>query len=95
MTGVKVIERPMEWHRCHFRLAPSGEEHICRFWLDIEGKIVIPHKLMFQADWIYDLDTSKVLKNKTGRSCLIPLGVEEVDRSWLIQRKFVRRRPTP
>ena len=79
-------------HQIHVKLA-TDEEVIVACWLDATGKVVIPPKLAFAATWLYDCDAKAVLKNKTGRNFLVPLGVKEVDRSWLIDRGFVRGRP--
>ena len=82
--------------RLHIRLARTGEEIITKFWTsaDADGRLFIPQKLVFDADWIFDLDLGQVLKNKTGRNRLIPLGVAEVERSWLGERGYMRmRRP--
>jgi len=89
---VRQVQAP-ETHQVHVKLE-NGEEALVPCWLDNNGLIHVPTKLSLAAVWVYDCDARKVLKNKTGRSFLVPLGVKEVDRSWLVIHGFVRiRRP--
>lgn len=59
------------------------------------GSVHIPQKLLFEAVWIYDIEKRNIIKNKTGAKFIAPLGVTEVDRSWLAENGYVRmRRPS-
>lgn len=87
--------------RVHVKLA-DGEEVIVPLWKDAStGEIRVPAALMFQAVWVHELEGRKVLKNKTDKKLLVPIGVTEVGRDWLIERRFIRARkpqinqPTP
>lgn len=52
------------------------------------GELRIPARLRFTASWIYNIDTRKIIKNKTGRNFINTIGVPEVDaQEWLDRYK--------
>lgn len=100
MTSVSSVDTPRT-HRVHVVLSShwNNEEVIVPMWMNAitdGGNLHIPPALQTAAQWVYDLDDRKIIKNTTGKSFVIPLGVEEVSRDWLVKHKFVRvRRPQP
>lgn len=85
----------------HVRLREEagGDEVILPLWeaaqaTDTEqpGALHVPPKLLYAADWIYDIGRRHIIKNATGRNFLVPLGVPTVESSWLGDKGFVRLR---
>lgn len=97
MASIPSAQVPAS-RRIHVKLH-DGQEVIVPMWVRSEastserqeaGSLIIPAALMFMAVWIYDIDDRKILKNRTEKNFLVPLGVEEVTRQWLVDNRFVR-----
>lgn len=105
-TPVSVVEKlpPSKVPSCrlaHVKLSEEagGDEVIVPLWeaaqatvTEMPGALHVPHKLLYAADWIYDIELRRIIKNSTGRNFLVPLGVPQVDRSWLGDKGFMRVR---
>ena len=88
----RIIRRPGKWHRCHVVISVTGEEFICKVfvWDGGETAAGFPPRLLYRADWVYDLDERKIVKSRDGKFH-VPLGVIEVDEEWLRARGYTRR----
>ena len=85
----------------HVRLREEagGDEVILPLWeaaqatvTEQPGALHVPPKLLYAADWIYDIERRHIIKNTTGRNFLVPLGVPQAERSWLGDKGFIRVR---
>jgi hypothetical protein len=81
--------------RVHVKLS-NGDEAVVEFWEEsgdalTQGarELLIPPSLTNDAVWLYDLERRKILKNTTGRNLLVPLGVPDVPRAWLVEKGFI------
>lgn len=68
-------------HQVHF-LVHNGDEFVAPMFIR-DGRPSISGALLMRAQWVYDIDGRKIIKNKTGRNFIVSLGVQEVDRDWL------------
>jgi hypothetical protein len=85
MTKMRIETRDI-----HARLK-DGREFVFPVFLDpnsSDDKPLIPKKILFEADWVYDLTARQKIKDNCGKF-LVPLGVKRVSREWLRQEGFL------
>jgi predicted RNA binding protein YcfA (HicA-like mRNA interferase family) len=57
--------------------------------LDNQDSPALPAKLTFEARWIYNFTTGKVLKNSSDKAVIPVHDAEEVDSEWLKKRGYI------
>lgn len=76
-------------HDIHFVfMGPGGrrEDGIVATHFRPDGGLAIPAAALFMVSYAYDLTSRVMLKNKTGKNFLAPLGAERKDREWLKEK---------
>jgi len=58
--------------------------------IGIDGLVMIPLSLRFEALWIYDLTLGQIIKNKTSDRIQLPLDAVEVGVNWLAENGYGR-----
>jgi hypothetical protein len=79
----------MQRHEVHV-LMPDGTEFIYDFRVDsTTGLALIPSRLLYWADWIYDITAKAILKNKTAAKFNFWIAAEHVDTDWMQAHKYL------